>query len=365
MMRQYSPATLAQITCLVPFFLCAVCAAEPPSKAFPGRMPLTKPTDRPLSAAMSRLYDLWSPTAVLQQFGLSESDHQELNSTFRYTRLEGLDYSENTSRRDPSKVLRIDGTYFVWYTRRKTVSPPLGPDMATDTIPSADWDLADIAYATSQDGFTWQEQGVAIPRPPKPKLADNDAIALVGGHTNPILGADKVKQVLADYRNAVQFIHDKTVEGMNKGMTPDELVQYVELPDNLASKDYLQPFYGHPEWGIRSVFNGYLGWFDGNATNLFPLSPKSEAARRIPAKPFEIPYRCLVPKSVRGLLFAGRCISGAHEAHASYRVTGTCMGLGQAAGLAAAIAVDARTTPDEIDGRDLRAALEQRGAKFL
>ncbi|WP_417376580.1 alkyl sulfatase dimerization domain-containing protein [Gimesia maris] len=111
------------------------------------------------------------------------------------------------------------------------------------------------------------------------KLADNDAAALVGGHTRPILGANKVKQVLKDYHDAVQFIHDKTVEGMNKGMTPDELVEYVQLPENLASKDYLQPFYGHPEWGVRSVFNGYLGWFDGNPTNLFRLSPKSEAER--------------------------------------------------------------------------------------
>jgi alkyl sulfatase BDS1-like metallo-beta-lactamase superfamily hydrolase len=67
----------------------------------------------------------------------------------------------------------------------------------------------------------------------------------------PVLGAREVKQVLNDYRDAVQFIHDKTVEGMNKGLTPDELVEYVQLPEKLASKDYLQPFYGHPEWGVR------------------------------------------------------------------------------------------------------------------
>ena len=111
------------------------------------------------------------------------------------------------------------------------------------------------------------------------KLADYDAVALVGGHTNPIQGAGKVRQVLGDYRDAVQYIHDRTVEGMNKGMTPDELVQYVQLPADLADKDYLQPFYGHPEWGVRSVFNGYLGWFDGNPTNLFRLSPQAEAER--------------------------------------------------------------------------------------
>jgi alkyl sulfatase BDS1-like metallo-beta-lactamase superfamily hydrolase len=111
------------------------------------------------------------------------------------------------------------------------------------------------------------------------KMADTSAAALVGGHTNPILGADKVRHVLGDYRDAVQFIHDKTVEGMNKGMTPDELVEYVQLPDHLARKDYLQPFYGHPEWGVRTTFNFYLGWFDGNPSNLFPLPPRAEAER--------------------------------------------------------------------------------------
>ena len=112
-------------------------------------------------------------------------------------------------------------------------------------------------------------------------LDEKDAIALVPGHTLPVLGAENVRQVLTDYRDAVRFVHDKTVEGMNKGMTPDELVEYVQLPDHLKNKDYLQPFYGHVEWGVRSVFNFYLGWFDGNPTNLFRLAPKEEAERMV------------------------------------------------------------------------------------
>jgi alkyl sulfatase BDS1-like metallo-beta-lactamase superfamily hydrolase len=111
------------------------------------------------------------------------------------------------------------------------------------------------------------------------RMAEIGANALVGGHTRPIVGADQVNQVLTDYQNAVQFVHDKTVEGINKGLTPDELVEYVQLPDRLANKDYLQPFYGHPAWGVRQTFSNYLGWFDGNATNLFPLPPKAEAER--------------------------------------------------------------------------------------
>ncbi|EMI56582.1 alkyl/aryl-sulfatase [Rhodopirellula sallentina] len=112
-------------------------------------------------------------------------------------------------------------------------------------------------------------------------MAQRKPSALVGGHTRPITDPSQVQQVLTDYRDAVQFIHDKTVEGMNKGLTPDELVEYVQLPEHLANKEYLQPFYGHPQWGVRSVFNGYLGWFDGNASNLFPLPPKAEAQRMV------------------------------------------------------------------------------------
>jgi hypothetical protein len=78
----------------------------------------------------------------------------------------------------------------------------------------------------------------------------------------------------------------------------------------------------------------------------------------------EIPYRCMVPKTVKGLLFAGRCISGTHRSHAAYRVTGTCMGMGQGAGLAAAMAVSKGIRPDEVNGRAVRAALEERGVWF-
>jgi hypothetical protein len=53
---------------------------------------------------------------------------------------------------------------------------------------------------------------------------------------------------------------------------------------------------------------------------------------------YEIPYRCLVPQVIDNLLVSGRCISSSHEAQASLRVMGTAMALGQAAGVAAAIA---------------------------
>ena len=66
-------------------------------------------------------------------------------------------------------------------------------------------------------------------------------------------------------------------------------------------------------------------------------------------KPYEIPYGCLVPQSVNGLLVAGRCISGSHEAMASFRVQVIAMGIGVAAGVAAAEAARQNIEPRKVD----------------
>lgn len=76
---------------------------------------------------------------------------------------------------------------------------------------------------------------------------------------------------------------------------------------------------------------------------------------------YDIPYRCLVPEDIEGLLVAGRCASATHEAMASTRVMSTCMAMGEAAGKAAAIAVTDGILPSEIDTDKLREALREEG----
>ncbi len=106
-----------------------------------------------------------------------------------------------------------------------------------------------------------------------------DAEMMAQGHTRPIVGRDAVREAVTAMRDAVKYTFDKTIEGMNKGMTPDELVEYAALPEPLASHPNLVEFYGRQEWAIRNIFNGYLGWFDGNATSLCPLPPREEAEK--------------------------------------------------------------------------------------
>jgi alkyl sulfatase BDS1-like metallo-beta-lactamase superfamily hydrolase len=68
---------------------------------------------------------------------------------------------------------------------------------------------------------------------------------------------------------------------MNKGLTADELASNVKLPEKFAKLPYLSEFYGTVEWFVRSIFNGYVGWFDGNPTNLNKLPPKEYAEKML------------------------------------------------------------------------------------
>ena len=156
-MHHLSPILLATAVLVLPAL------AQESRPGFPYSFPDQKPAI-PLSRAMERLY---------AQYPAPRPENNELFTQFKYTKLEGFDYHDGDgtiSRRDPSKVIFADGKYYVWYTKRDTPKPPQGKGNHTDVLASADWDLGEIWYATSEDGFKWEEQGVAIPRPPKPQV---------------------------------------------------------------------------------------------------------------------------------------------------------------------------------------------------
>ena len=76
---------------------------------------------------------------------------------------------------------------------------------------------------------------------------------------------------------------------------------------------------------------------------------------------YGIPYGCIAPKTIKNLLVCGRCISVDHIAHSSTRIQGTCVMTGQAAGAAAAVALDTNTTVQTVDVQKVREALRADG----
>jgi len=104
------------------------------------------------------------------------------------------------------------------------------------------------------------------------KMRALQAEYLVLGHTEPIYGKEKIADLLMIYRDGIQYIHDSTVRGMNLGKTVDELVEEISLPESLAAYEELRELYGSISQSVRAIYSGYLGWFDGNASNLEQLS---------------------------------------------------------------------------------------------
>ncbi|MBQ8953121.1 MAG: FAD-dependent oxidoreductase [Clostridia bacterium] len=73
---------------------------------------------------------------------------------------------------------------------------------------------------------------------------------------------------------------------------------------------------------------------------------------------YSIPYRCLLPEGVDGLLLAGRNISGTHMAHSNYRVMPMCVAMGEAAGVAAALAALRGIDPKDVPAAAIQAVIE-------
>jgi hypothetical protein len=116
-------------------------------------------------------------------------------------------------------------------------------------------------------------------------------------------------------------------------------------------------------------------WPDVIARGTYPIDIHSPTGKgtllaRLPAgESYDIPLRCLVPLRAEGLLVAGRCISGTHEAHSSYRVMPVAMATGQAAGVCAGLAARSGRTPREVheelirQGADLGASIRERAQR--
>lgn len=107
------------------------------------------------------------------------------------------------------------------------------------------------------------------------------AETVLPGHTRPLIGRNTVREVLTNYRNAIEYVLVETLHGMNKGLTADELAYSIKLPEEYAKLPYLGEFYGTVAWSVRSIYNGYVGWFDGNPANLNRLPPQEHAQRML------------------------------------------------------------------------------------
>lgn len=84
-------------------------------------------------------------------------------------------------------------------------------------------------------------------------------------HGSPIVGADEAARRLTKYRDAILYVHDETVRGMNRGDDVWTLMNTIKLPAQLDIGDS----YGRVSWTVRGIYEGYVGWFDLNPATMY------------------------------------------------------------------------------------------------
>ncbi len=111
------------------------------------------------------------------------------------------------------------------------------------------------------------------------RMRAEKAEVLIPGHARPLYGAAVIDRALADYAAALRFVRDETLRGIDAGLGPGELAAAIRLPQELAGSPVLAQTQGALEWAVRSVYARHMGWFDGKAGSLVPLSPRTLAWR--------------------------------------------------------------------------------------
>lgn len=106
---------------------------------------------------------------------------------------------------------------------------------------------------------------------------------LVGVHGPPVSGRDAVRRVLTDSRDALQFLWDQTVRGLNRGLDPRDVASALELPPHLADSPWVQQVYGLARHHVRQIHTGLFGWWTRDESELLAPAPSAEAARVVEA----------------------------------------------------------------------------------
>jgi len=155
------------------------------------------------------------------------------------------------------------------------------PDMLNVWIPELKaLFIGDNYYASFPNMYTLRGT------PPRPALnyvqSIDKVLALkpeivLPSHGVPIVGAENVRRTLTQYRDAILYVHDATVRGMNEGKDVFSLMKTIKLPPEL----YVGEGYGAISWSVRGIYEGYAGWFDTDPATMYPTAPSEADAEMV------------------------------------------------------------------------------------
>jgi len=99
-----------------------------------------------------------------------------------------------------------------------------------------------------------------------------EPLFLFPGHGTWLRGKAQVDHYAGGYRNAISYIHNETVKGMNAGVDRYTLMREIKLPPEYS---YIDQSYGTVKWSVRGIYEGYAGWFDEKPSSMYDLPIES------------------------------------------------------------------------------------------
>ena len=133
---------------------------------------------------------------------------------------------------------------------------------------------------------------------------------LITGHFEPVTGAERIDAELTRLRDAIAYIHDRTVEGMNAGKDVRQLMREIRLPPELDVGEG----YGKVSWDVRAIWENYSGWFHHRSTTeLYDVGPEAVSADLV-----DLAGADRIVARAREHVAAGRSVHAIHLAEAVF-----------------------------------------------
>ena len=102
-------------------------------------------------------------------------------------------------------------------------------------------------------------------------------------HHWPTWGNERIVDYWEAQRDLYRYLHDQTLHMANRGLTPNEIAEEMQLPASLASQFHCRGYYGTLSHNVKSQYDLYFGWFDGNPAHLNPLPPTELGTKYVEA----------------------------------------------------------------------------------
>ncbi|BCW89066.1 Putative alkyl/aryl-sulfatase YjcS [Alphaproteobacteria bacterium SO-S41] len=115
------------------------------------------------------------------------------------------------------------------------------------------------------------------------RLYADKSDVMFAAHGIPRFGQANIATFLASHRDAYKYLHDQSVRLMNAGLNGAEIAEVLKLPDVLAKQWFNRGYYGTMSHNAKAVYQRYMGWYDANPANLWPLPQEESAVKYVEA----------------------------------------------------------------------------------